>query len=90
MNAGIGKNDHQNLIPIVSDSTQLQQLIDDGFDWAPGHRHSGAHPRSYYQRLLDVLQEVPTDGTADDFREALDQLFEEISDPENPLRVRSE
>ena len=90
MNAGIGKNDHQNLIPIVSDSTQLQQLIDDGFDWAPGHRHAGAHPRSYYQRLLDVLQEVPTDGTADDFRGALDQLFEEISDPENPLRVRRE
>ena len=74
---------------VGSSNNQLERLIDGGFDWAPGNTHAGSHPESYYGCLLEVLQEVPSGPSeSDDLRDALDQLFLEIADPNDPLRVR--
>jgi len=58
--AGFAKNDLENLIPMPTRADQLEDLIEAGFHWDPGNRHSGKHPFEYYDRLNEDQVEFAT------------------------------
>ena len=78
----------ENLIPLPSRNSELDDLIDNqDFDWPRGQIHNGNHPAQYYERLGEFFVDITPSSSLPEIERALSNAFEAIRD--GSLRPRT-